>query len=58
MMKQLKSNPKRLSSISGRFKDGTLSDTRDNENIFSEEGFAARFTQQNDFVWIMEAIKR
>ncbi|MFV4880340.1 MULTISPECIES: class I SAM-dependent methyltransferase [Bacillus amyloliquefaciens group] len=28
------------------------------KNIFSEEGFAARFTQQNDFVWIMEAIKR
>ncbi|KXZ16602.1 SAM-dependent methyltransferase [Bacillus nakamurai] len=28
------------------------------KTIFSAEGFTARFTQQNDFVWIMEAIKR
>ncbi len=33
-----KSNPKRLSSISGRFKDGTLSDTRDNEKHLFRRG--------------------
>ncbi|MBD5027380.1 SAM-dependent methyltransferase, partial [Xanthomonas citri pv. citri] len=28
------------------------------KEMFTAEGFAVRFTQQNDFVWIMEAIKR
>ncbi|AKL86016.1 class I SAM-dependent methyltransferase [Bacillus atrophaeus] len=28
------------------------------KEIFSAEGFAVQFIQQNDFVWILEAIKR
>ncbi|MDG0766674.1 class I SAM-dependent methyltransferase [Bacillus halotolerans] len=28
------------------------------KEMFTAEGFAVRFIQQNDFVWIMEAIKR